>query len=58
MRVQHVLPHVKVQHVGTGIMEWSKDRDRRLHILQGLFVLTTARQYKMSIMHVLSRVGG
>lgn len=38
-RVQHVLPHVKVQHVGTGVMEWSKDRDRRLHIVQGRAVL-------------------
>ncbi len=30
-----VLPHVMVQHVGSGVMEWSKDRDRRLHIVQG-----------------------
>lgn len=39
VRVQHVLPHVKVQHVGTGVMEWSKDRDRRLHIVQGTLLI-------------------
>lgn len=55
-RVQHVLPHVKVQHVGTGVMEWSKDRDRRLHIVQGVFLLVVYSAHAAS--DVFARVGG